>query len=223
MLVDAVYGKLNTMNLAGICRVGILPNSIDQTNIDSLLEYALHIGATKAKCLSPEDISIEGKLALFCEQPKCPHWGLSMSCPPNVGGPAVFREKLVTCKHVIAIRIEVPASSLHGDERHQVFRYLHETVAGVEAEAKKNGWTQSRAFAGSSCKESFCYDHKYCRVLSEAGDCRHPDHARQSMSGFGVNVNKFLKAAGWSTKILVPTSGDDREQLSWVAGIVLLC
>jgi len=84
------------------------------------------------------------------------------------------------------------------------------------------GFTESIGFAGGSCKPSFCHDHLYCRVTEDGGECRHPEHARQAMSGYGVNVGKLMKSAGWSTDLFTSGGDGETEQLSWVAGLVLL-
>ncbi|PIE64491.1 MAG: hypothetical protein CSA26_07760 [Desulfobacterales bacterium] len=196
---------------------------IDRNTIDSLLAYALNISATRAVCLAPEQVAVEDRLALLCREPKCPYWGLAMSCPPHVGGPPLFRKKLAASSHVIVIQIDVPASALFGDDRHHMFRFLHEITATIEAEAKRLGFHGAQAFAGSSCKQSFCSDHNQCRVLSGQGACRHPEHARQSMSGFGININKLITAAGWSDKLFSSDqSSGTQEQQSWMAGLILL-
>jgi predicted metal-binding protein len=194
----------------------------DKEAIDSLLDFALHVGATKVKSLPPESVCVENKLADFCREPKCPYYGQSMSCPPYVSGPAGFRKLLQSCKNAIVIRIEIQSSSLHGEDRPVVMRLLHEVTAAIETEAKRLGFTESAGFAGGSCKRSFCYDEPNCRVIAEQGECRHPEHARPSMSGFGVNVGELMKTAGWSSNLFKSGSNDKEEQLSWVAGLVLL-
>ncbi len=187
--------------------------------IEELIDFALHIGATKAKRLPPSVISVEDKLAVFCEEPKCSQWGQSMSCPPYIKGPAALREFLQICSHVIVLRIEIQSESLHGEDRPQVMRLLHEITAEVEQKAISLGFSGAKGLAGGSCKPSFCHDQLRCRVIEEEGDCRHPEHARQSMSGYGINVGKLMQAAGWSTNLFVTV---DDDQLSWVAGLVLL-
>ncbi len=195
-------------------------NHGEREKIDTLLEFALHTGATKVKYLTPESICIEDKLAGFCLQPKCPHWGQSMSCPPNVSGPDKLRSLLKSSQHGIVIRIEIQSCSLHGEDRPEVMRLLHEITSKVEQEAVRLGFSESKGLAGGSCKPSFCGDYEHCKVLEEQGECRHPEHARESMSGYGVNVGKLMQSAGWSKDLFVPTL--DGEQLSWVAGIVLI-
>ena len=196
-----------------------MDSHFDRETLNQLQKFALHIGATRAKLLSTADVHIEEKLASFCLEPKCPHWGRSMSCPPHIAGPDALREILKKCKYVLVLRIEIQSESLHGEDRPEVMRLLHEITAEVEKEAIRLGFTQSMGLAGGSCKPSFCHDQPHCRVIEEKGDCRHPEHARQSMSGYGINVGKLMQAAGWSTNLFA-TVGDD--QLSWVAGLVLL-
>jgi hypothetical protein len=42
------------------------------------------------------------------------------------------------------------------------------------------------------------------------------------MSGYGINVGELMKAAGWSTNLFPSNRNDEGEQLSWVAGLVLV-
>lgn len=194
----------------------------DKRMIDALLQFAEDTGATKAKRLPPECVSVEDKLADFCRDPKCPYWGQSMSCPPNVSGPEGMRKLLRSSTHVIVFRIEIQSSSLHGEDRPVVMRLLHEITAAIELEAKRLGFPKSEGFAGGSCKPSFCFDQPNCRVIAGGGECRHPQHARPSMSGFGVNVGELMKSAGWSNNLFSASDIDDEERLAWVAGLVLV-
>ncbi|MGB3210241.1 MAG: DUF2284 domain-containing protein [Desulforhopalus sp.] len=194
----------------------------NQQKIDSLLDFAARAGASRAKRLPPESVCVEGRLAALCREPKCPNYGQSMSCPPFVAGPESFKKKLQSCIHVLVFRIEIQPSSLHGEDRPAVMRLLHEITAEIETEAKRLGFTESEGFAGGSCKPSFCYDQQNCRVIAEHGACRHPEHARSSLSGYGVKVAALMKSAGWSSNLFSSTAIDQEEQLTWVAGLVLL-
>lgn len=193
----------------------------DQKIINALVKFAERAGATGARHLPPASVQVEDKLAVFCCEPKCPYYGQSMSCPPHVSGPEGFRKLLQSCKHALVIRIEIQSASLHGADRPAVMRLLHEITAEVEMEAKRLGFPESIGLAGGSCKPSFCPEHPNCRVLAEHGECRHPHHARTSMSGYGVNVGELMKSAGWSNKLF--SLDDEDESLAWVAGLVLLC
>ncbi len=193
-----------------------------QNKIDLLIRFATDNGATAAAELSPRDIHVEKSLAAYCRQPKCPHFGMSMSCPPHISGPAGFKMLALNSSSAIAIRIEIDAESLHGEGRPEVMRLLHEITAAVEIEAKRLGFTNASGFSGGSCKISFCGNYDTCRVLSGEGGCRYPDQARPSMSGFGVNVGELMKSAGWSSNLFSTEPGKNTPQPAWVAGVVLL-
>lgn len=193
-----------------------------EQKIAALVQFAEDAGATRATCLPPDTIRVEDRLADFCRDPKCPYWGQAMSCPPYVSGPAGFRKLLQRAQYVLVFRIEIQAVSLHGEDRPEVMRLLHEITATIDREAIRLGFSFAAGFAGGSCKASFCADHPSCRVIAGEGSCRHPDHARPSMSGYGVNVGALMQAAGWSTQLFSGHAPDETEPLSWVAGLVLL-
>jgi predicted metal-binding protein len=195
-----------------------------QNKIERLIRFATDNGATVAAELSPLEIRVESKLAAYCHKPKCPYFGQSMSCPPNVSGPAGLRKLVLKSNSAIVLRIEIDTESLHGEGRPEVMRLLHEITAAVELEAKRLGFLNACGFAGGSCKKSFCGNHEQCRALTGVDGCRHPDQARPSISGFGVNVGELMKSAGWSSNLFPPKSGKNEAglDLSWVAGLILL-
>lgn len=192
----------------------------DATRFEELEQLAMSLGATNVATKSTIDIKVDENLVSYCKDPRCPNYGLSPSCPPHVSGPDGFRELLKERSHVLVVRIVVPSSVLFSDERREVMAFLHELVAKVELYAIESGFAKSKAFAGGSCKDLFCFEEVDCNVLSGRGDCRNPDRARHSMSGYGVNVSELIKTCGWKSNIKAKEPGDDPK--SWVAGIVLL-
>ena len=107
-------------------------------------------------------------------------------------------------------------------ERLDLGRVLHELVATVELEARKMGYARSSGFAGGSCKELFCQDHLSCQRIEENGPCRHPDLARPSMSGYGIDVFQLVKSCGWETNLNQGDGLPASDQLSWVAGLIMI-
>ena len=192
----------------------------DATDFEELEQLAMSLGATDVAIRSTTDIEVDEKLVSFCKEPRCPNYGLSPSCPPHVSGPDGFRALLKDRPNVLVIRIVVPSSVLFSDERTEIMAFLHELVAKLERAAIEKGLAKSKAFAGGSCKDLFCFDEVDCNVLSGRGKCRNPDRARHSMSGYGVNVSELIKTCGWKSNIKAKEPGDDPK--SWVAGIVLL-
>ena len=84
------------------------------------------------------------------------------------------------------------------------------------------GHAGSIAFAGGSCKNLFCQEHLECRRLPEDGECRHPDLARPSMSGFGIDVFELMRTCGWPANVNTGEAGSDADSVSWLAGLVMI-
>ena len=196
----------------------------DQTelNLKKFIQLAYSSGASDVKIISPDEISVEDSLTDLCNQSQCDNYGLSLSCPPHVAGPAGFRALQRKARHAVVLRIVVPAATLFSNERIEIMRLLHEVTAGIEQAAIKAGYYSSKAFAGSSCKKIFCHDQAVCRVLSEADECRYPQYARPSMSGFGINVAELMKTCGWSDDINTHYAEMYTDSISWVAGLILI-
>ena len=192
--------------------------------LKELIKQASQSGASGAAVISASDISVEDDLAKLCREPQCESYGLSTGCPPHVSGPSGFRKLLKKFKHAIVIKIDVPLEILLSSERSDIMRLLHEIVAGIEQAAVKTGYPSSKAFAGGSCKKIFCHDYEDCRVLTEGGECRNPRHARQSMSGFGINVSKLMHAAGWTMNRYNSNSEADSDTASTapICGLILI-
>lgn len=190
--------------------------------LKELVQLARQSGASDAAAISTNDISVEDDLANLCREPTCENYGLSTSCPPHVPGPSVFREWLKMMKHAVIIKIDIPMEILLSGERRDVMRLLHEIASEIERSAVEHGYPNSKAFAGGSCKKIFCQDHPDCRVLSGVGECRNLQHARPSMSGFGINVSKLMKAAGWHMNWDVSKAGPGQGLMGTVCGLVLI-
>jgi predicted metal-binding protein len=195
----------------------------EEDNLKILCQTALTLGASAACIIESKLITLQDDFAKFCKgPPQCPNFGLACSCPPYVGGPQEFRKWQAESRYAIVVRIDIPSTVLFSAEYREVGQLLHETVAAIEKEAVRIGYTGSKSFAGGSCKKIFCHDHPNCRLLTEQGECRHPDVARPSMSGFGIDVTKLMQTAGWQIKKITSESSSDADSMSWVAGLVLL-
>ncbi len=184
---------------------------------------AKKLGATSSAIISSKDIQVKDELAALCNgEYRCPNYGLALSCPPHVGGPATFREWQEHSQYSITVKIELPAYLLFSDERKEIMRLLHQIVAEVEQKAIEKGFTHSRGFAGGSCKDSFCDDQKNCCVIAENTPCRHPESARPSLSGFGIDVTHMMKTSGWAESMTKKTDSADKDATGWVAGLIML-
>ena len=190
--------------------------------LEKLTQLACQLGASDAKAISTTKISVEDSLANLCREPGCENYGLSASCPPYVAGPDGFRKFLKTFDHAVVFKIDVPSEILLSDERRDIFRLLHEIASNIEQSAIEMGFHDSNAYAGGSCKQIFCRELPDCRVLAENGECRNPLFARPSMSGFGINVLKLKKAAGWMSRKISQDIDPDTVSMETVCGLILI-
>jgi predicted metal-binding protein len=190
--------------------------------VKELVQRACQLGANDARAIFASDISVDDNLANLCQESQCEYYGLSVNCPPNVTGPSGFRELLKNYEHAIIFKIDAPTKVLLSDNRHKLFRQLHEIAAGIEQSAVEMGYRNSTAYAGGSCKPLFCQDHTSCRALTEGGECRYPRNARPSMSGFGINVSKLMRMAGWSMHRIIRETDPDAVSMGMLSGLVLI-
>ncbi|MCF8128524.1 MAG: DUF2284 domain-containing protein [Deltaproteobacteria bacterium] len=191
---------------------------------NDLAQLARRLGASEVGIIDASQVPVEDPLANVCREIRCDAYGLSPSCPPHVSGPSGFRELIRKMRYGVVVRIDIPSSVMFSNERREVMGLLHEIVSAVEEEAVHMGYAGSKSFAGGSCKNIFCGEHSECRVLSGRGECRNPQSARPSMSGFGINVLKLMQKAGIPVeKSLTPAeTGYHGESMSWVAGLVMV-
>ena len=69
--------------------------------LNPLIDLAYSSGASDAKIISPDSISVNKALADFCIQPRCKHYGLSPGCPPHVSGPGGFVQLKSNARHAM--------------------------------------------------------------------------------------------------------------------------
>jgi predicted metal-binding protein len=191
-------------------------------NLTEFIHLACSSGASDAKIISPDDILVENSLADLCNESQCENFGLSPGCPPHVSGPAGFRELKKNAGYALALRIAVPAAALFSDECKKFMRQLHEVTAAIEQAAVRAGYPGSKAFAAGSCKKIFCHDRTACPVLLQRGNCRYPQYARPSMSGFGINVSELMKVCGWPAEFTAHEAEAAADSMSWIAGLILI-
>jgi predicted metal-binding protein len=196
---------------------------IESTKLNKLIQDALKSGANELAIVSTKNIIVSNNLADKCREPQCENFGMSLSCPPHVSGPETFRKKLENFSQAIFFKIDVPSEILYSSEGMEFFQLLHEIASGIEHSAVKMGFTNAQAYAGGPCKKIFCNDHPDCLALSEKGKCRHPESARPSMSGFGINVGMLIKSVGWNRKEVNHGNDSTAARTSSIYALVLIC
>lgn len=194
-----------------------------QWRLEHIIQAALDLGASEAAVVPSSEILVEDDLANLCDgNPRCENYGLAPSCPPHVSGPSGFRSLQEQSRHTIVVRLDVPSAALFSDQRQEIMQLLHEIVSGVERAAVKIGFKETVSFAGGSCKKIFCNEHPDCRKLSAQAQCRHPESARPSMSGFGINVVNLIQTVGWDLDAAKHVDAAAPDSMTWVAGIIVI-
>lgn len=188
-----------------------------------LIRIAHDSGASAAAVIATRKIVVDPSLADKCRKPRCGSYGLSKSCPPHVSGPTGLAKTLEGFHQAIFFKIDVPSEMLYSSENREIFQLLHQAAAGIEKSATGLGFENAQAYAGGSCKNIFCHAHVDCRALSEEKACRHPEHARPSMSGFGINVAELYKTAGWDMGAGNRKDGATNDKMASVCALVLIC
>lgn len=198
----------------------------DCKTIDKLLESVILVahqnGASDAKAISTADVTVDESLTNFCRDSGCENYGLAINCPPHVSGPAGFKNLLKEYTRAVVFKIDVPTKTLLSKESLNVFRSLHKIAAKIERSAIEKGCLRSKAFAGGSCKPLFCQEYPDCLALTENGKCRHPQVARPSMSGFGINVSQLVKAVGWEMDRITRKTDPEAVKTGMLCGLVLI-
>ena len=184
---------------------------------------AISLGATSSQIISSKEIQSKDDLAALCNgEYTCPNYGLAAGCPPYVEGPFEFRKWQALSTYSIAVKIELPTSVMFSDQRNDVMKLLHRIVAEVECKAATAGFSNSKGFAGGSCKKLFCENQEYCCVIKENKTCPHTESARPSISGFGIDAVELMKSSGWDAKIADKLDTSDSNSQSWVVGLILI-
>ena len=190
--------------------------------MSKMITQALALGCTNAKIISAGQIQAKEELAAFCQPDSCTEYGLAPTCPPHVSGPEGFRRLQQRCQKALVLRMDVPEQDLLGAQRTVIFRQLQTIVTHLETTAKECGYAEAHGFAGGSCKRLFCHHETDCAVLATGSPCRHPDQARPSMSGFGIDLLALMQICGWPATFIDSHKQSDTERMAWVAGLILL-
>jgi predicted metal-binding protein len=190
--------------------------------IPELLAFAKSLGISDAKLLEVDRIVVHDHFRSHCEEPQCPNYDTSVNCPPHSMTPGEFRDLLKDYVQVLAFKFDMPVEAMHGAKRPEVVLLLHETTAAIEHYAISLGFGRARGYSSGGCKKTLCFEHANCEALQEGGQCRHPDKARPSLSGMGVNWHELSNSLGWM--MLKNEAGDMNPMAETVmmAGLVFL-
>ncbi len=196
-------------------------NRKEDYKVLKLQKKAVELGASDAKIISVDRISVQDEVVEMCKAHLCKGYGKSANCPPHVMGPAKAREWIEKYETALFFKIDVSPQVLLSEDRFKTFKTLYVIASKLEALAREEGFPLARGLAAGSCKPVFCKG-RTCDALTEEGECRYPSVARPSMEAVGINVFTLSKDAGWDIHTILKDSDPEAVPKGMLAGLVLL-
>jgi len=190
--------------------------------ISELLGFAGSLGMGDAKVLGVDRITVEDRFRRYCAEPRCPDYNTSINCPPHSMTPNQFQEHIKGFTLVLAFKFDILIESVQETGLWEVLLLLHETTAAIEHQAQSLGFERACGYSSGACKRTLCYEHEDCAALQEGGQCRHPDKARPSLSGMGVDWYELSKTLGWVMQKPEDGQLNTEAETIMIAGLVFL-
>ncbi len=210
--------------------------------LHQLEAYALERGAYRARIFPAEDVIVDERVRMKCQIPLCPHYGRTLTCPPNVPTTEEFRAALRNYRNAMLVQTR---SSLSGEidsyTRKEVLEFFKAPTTttkekGGVREGQQNDFADVKIAAvrlhklvneveGRAMALGFPYalgliggECMLCPTCvgpcsSEA--CRRPFEARPSMEGVGIDVIQTSIRAG------LPFDMPPKTEIVW-SGLLLI-
>ncbi len=150
-----------------------------ERNLDDYCRKAIAGGATSVLVTQPNRIATAPWVLLKC-QFGCGGYGKYYCCPPYSPTPEQTRQVLDSYNRALLFRLEWTKGQQSGREISNYFK----NVVSMEIEMFLDGFY--RAFS-MLCGPCILCRHTECGVHSNE-PCRHPEKARPSMEGCGIDV-----------------------------------
>lgn len=201
-----------------------IPPEVLMADLENYCQLAISLGATDAKIITTDQVIIDERVLMKCTYPKCPHWGLSIHCPPYAMKPEQT-QKVVNCyRYAIFYTMELsPEIELGTDAaaRNKNRKQLYEINAKVEAAAFYDGYYLALGFWNGSCKQLFCPDVE-CAALKTGQTCRAPLKARSAMEAVGMDVLMMATKVGWDVYACGKSIKPEEVPFVRKAGVILI-
>ena len=216
--------------------------TVSTDKLRQLEQFAIEKGAYRAKTFSARGVAVDERVRMKCQIPLCPHYGSTLTCPPNIPTVEEFKKALVHYKKALLIQTRSPLS---GDidvyDKDEVKKFFTSptkvsTTKGGDKTEEGKDFTNVRASAvklhkivneveGNAMALGFpyalgliggecmlCYE---CVGVPSGQPCHRPYEARPSMEGIGIDVIKTSVKAG------LPFDMPPKTEIIWT-GMVLI-
>lgn len=167
-----------------------------------LLEFAKGEGFTAA-LIDPEQVPVDAKFRVYCEENLCGNYGANYACPPDCGTVEELHQKLLKEEKVLIVQTEWDIVSY--DDKPSVCRARTGHNAAV---MRLMGKLRKAGFHG------FCAGYNGCPLCDpckrkENLPCAHPEERIICLSAYCVDVTELMKRCD------IP--------YSWTPGKLYLC
>lgn len=204
--------------------------------------FALEKGAYRARVFPAKDVAVDERVRLKCQIPLCPHYGRTLTCPPNVPTVDEFSRALARYRTALLVQTR---SSLTGE----IDSYAKEEVQKFFIDPSRS--SQAKGGEGGGAQEDFknvklaavrlhklvndveskamslgfpyalgliggeCLLCPSCVGPCSTQGCRRPFEARPSMEGVGIDVVQTCVKAG------LPFDMPPKTEIVW-SGLLLV-
>jgi predicted metal-binding protein len=209
--------------------------------IKELEKFALKSGAHRAKSFSARSVVIDERVRMKCQIPLCPHFGRTLTCPPNIPTVEEFGKALRLYSKALLLQTMTPlVSKMESYDKEEVKEFFKNPVkkskkkGGAKAETDdfgnvKNAAKRLHELVNEVELKAMGLGFHYalgliggeCMLCAECVGvgsphaCRRPYEARPSMEGVGIDVIKTCLKAG------LPFEIPPKEEIVW-SGLVLI-
>lgn len=209
--------------------------------LKELEQFALDKGAYRAKVFPARSVIIDDRVRLKCQIPLCPHYGRTLTCPPNIPTVEEFGKALKRYKKAILIQTR---SSLSGEidnyDKEEVLKYFAAPGTAGSKGGEKTGEIKDldnmkiaairlhrlvNDVEGKAMALGFpyalgliggeCMLCAQCVGVGSVQGCRRPYEARPSMEGVGIDCIRTSIKAG------LPFDMPPKTEIIW-SGLVLI-
>ena len=154
----------------------------------------------RAALIKPEDIPVDAKFRVYCEQNLCGNYNANYSCPPDCGPVEALRQNILAEEQVLIVQTIWDIAGYEDKETVQKAKKTHnQMVLQLKAKMEKVGY------------HGFCSGYNGCPLCEPCMrrqnlPCCHPDQRISCMSAFCIDVAKLAKRCGlaleWSPEHL---------------------
>lgn len=161
------------------------------SQLESLTQAILDLGAYKVGTVQVEDIDFEPDFRKMCESNACGMYGRSWMCPPDIGPVDELIARAKTYRWAVVFQtVDELEDSYDFEGMMAAGEKMNHLTAAVRKKLDDMGVARRLLLGAGGCR--------LCQVCAkQKGEpCRFPDQALSSLEAYGINVSVLAPQAG---------------------------